>query len=126
MATTFGITAAGFVLKRLADILPDITGPLLTIIDPLTGETLTPNLADENDPLVNTVNSLADALSALWEQEQLAYNQFDPQKAIGAGLSGLVQLNGISRFGRSAFDGAMHDDRDSEYVNICWTTSRQK
>lgn len=95
--TTYGITDSGFVLKRLADILTDMQTVLATIQDPETGEYLTADLADENDPFVQEVNSVADAISACWEQLQLAYNQFDPLKATGAGLSGLVQLNGIKR-----------------------------
>ena len=94
---TFGINSTGFTLKRLADILAEITAELAVIQDPVTGETLTPDLADENDPLVQHVNAVADGLAATWEQLQLAYNQFDPALASGAGLSGLVQLNGITR-----------------------------
>jgi uncharacterized phage protein gp47/JayE len=63
--------------------------------DPVTGATL--NLVDENDPLNQLKNAVADALSACWEQLEIAYNQFDPLKSSGAALSGLVQLNGILR-----------------------------
>src|ERR1035437_6784669 len=93
----FGVSSAGFSLKRLNDILNDMVADLSTIQDPVTGETLTPSLIDENDPLVQTANSLADALSVGWEQLQLACNQYDPLKSVGAGLSGLVQLNKIKR-----------------------------
>jgi uncharacterized phage protein gp47/JayE len=93
----FGVQSQGFVLKRLADILDDMVAELSLVQDPVTGEFLTPNLSDENDPLVQLVNSVADQLAVGWEQLQLAYNQFDPLKATGAGLSGLVQLNGIRR-----------------------------
>lgn len=93
--TTYGVTDAGFTLKRLADILTDINAQLALIVDETTGETL--NLTDENDPLINLRDSVADALSVLWEQAQLCYNQFDPLKATGAGLSGLVLLNNIQR-----------------------------
>jgi hypothetical protein len=95
--TTFGVTNEGFVLKRLADILTDFRSVLTALQDPITGEQLTLDLADENDPLVLLVNATDDALSVCWEQIQLANNQFDPLKATGAGLSGLVQLNGIIR-----------------------------
>lgn len=94
---TFGITDAGFTLKRLADILGDMVGQLTTITDPVTGETLTTDLANEDDPLVLEVNAFADGLAAAWEQLQLVYNQFDPNKATGVALSGLVQLNGLRR-----------------------------
>jgi len=106
--TTFGITDEGFTLKRLADILATTTAALSTVVDAVSGESLTPDLTDENDPLVQIVNSFCDSISVCWEQLQLAYNQFDPLKATGAGLSGLVQLNGLTRqlggYATAAFD----------------------
>ena len=93
----FGITDAGFSLKRLSDILSDMQLSLSRVTDPVSGEALTPDLLDENDPLIQIVNAFCDSLSAAWEELQLAYNQFDPLKATGAGLSGLVQLNGLQR-----------------------------
>ena len=95
MMTTYGVTDNGFVLKRLYDIRADMVAALGTVSDPTTGETL--RLGDENDPLVQLLDATADALAAAWEQLQEAYNQFDPLKATGAGLSGLVQLNGLLR-----------------------------
>jgi uncharacterized phage protein gp47/JayE len=95
--TTYGITDAGFSLKRLSDILTDMDAALANVQDPVSGEYLTPNLLDENDPLVLLANAISDSLSVAWEQLQLSYNQFDPLKATGAGLSGLVQLNGLYR-----------------------------
>jgi uncharacterized phage protein gp47/JayE len=91
----YGITDEGFSLKRMSVIISDINAALAQITDPQTGEVL--NLTDENDPLVNIRDALADALAVAWEQLQLAYNQFDPLKATGAGLSGLVQLNALTR-----------------------------
>jgi hypothetical protein len=91
----FGITDQGFTLKRLSDILADISSDLNGVIDPVSGEGLIFDLADENDPLVNIANSVGDQLSVCWEQLQLAYNQFDPLKATGVSLAGLVQLNGM-------------------------------
>jgi uncharacterized phage protein gp47/JayE len=93
----FGVTDEGFTLKRLNDILTDIQTDLSSVVDASTGETLTPDLTDENDPLVQMVNSIADQMAECWELAQLCYNQFDPLKATGAGLSGTVQLNGIDR-----------------------------
>lgn len=97
MATTYGVTEQGFVLKRLNDIRNDLATDLSTVQDTVSGEFLTPDLNDENDPIVQIVNALADQLAVCWEQLQLCYNQFDPLKATGAGLSGLVQLNAIRR-----------------------------
>jgi uncharacterized phage protein gp47/JayE len=97
MSTVYGVIETGFVLRRLSDILDGMVTALSTVIDPITGETLTPNLADENDPMIQQINAFSDVLAEAWEHLQLTYNQFDPSKATGAGLSGLVQLNGIRR-----------------------------
>lgn len=70
---------------------------LFGVTDPVSGESLTPDLDDEDDPLIQVVNAFADSLAAAWEHLQLSYNQFDPLKATGAGLSGVVQLNGLRR-----------------------------
>ena len=93
----YGITDSGFVLKRLADILQDMADSLSTVTDPVSGEYLTPDLSDENDPIVNIINAFSDSLSTIWENLQIANNQFDPDKATGAALTGLVQLNGLER-----------------------------
>lgn len=93
----FGVQETGFVRKRLADILADLTAALAAVQDPVSGEMLTPSLADENDPLVQVVNAFGDALALAWEQLELTYAQFDPDKATGAALSGLVQLNALVR-----------------------------
>ena len=73
MSVSFGISDQGFTLKRLADILSDMQTAFSTVQDPATGEMLTLNLADENDPLVQAVNSVSDALSLAWEQLQLCF-----------------------------------------------------
>ncbi len=93
----YGVTPEGFVLKRLADIRSDLVAALNEVTDASTGEKLIVDLADENDPLVQIVDSFSDGLSVAWEELQYAYNQFDPLKSSGAGLSGVVQLNGLRR-----------------------------
>ena len=93
----FGVVPEGFVRKRLVDIKDDLISELSSVTDPGTGEQLTPSLADENDPLILLVNGFSDLMAVAWEQLELAYNQFDPLKATGAGLSGTVQLNAIRR-----------------------------
>lgn len=94
---TYGVTETGFSLKRLSDILSDIKSSLAGVKDPETGESLTPDLWDENDPMVQIINSFSASLAEAWENLQLTYNQGDPLKATGAGLSGLVQLNALER-----------------------------
>lgn len=93
--TTYGITDTGFTLKRNYNIIADIDSALALVQDPVTGETL--NLSDENDPLNQLKNAIADQLAVCWEQLQMAYNQFDPLKASGVALSSLVQINNILR-----------------------------
>jgi len=93
----FGVTPEGFVLKRLADIRSDLVAALNEVTDASTGEKLIVDLANEDDPLVQIVDSFSDGLSVAWEELQYSYNQFDPLKSSGAGLSGVVQLNGIRR-----------------------------
>jgi uncharacterized phage protein gp47/JayE len=93
----FGIdSVVGFNLKRLADIKTGLQNNFLQVTDPTTGETLQVDF-DENDPFVQVINGFVDELTTTWELIQLAYNQFNPQLASGACLSGLVQLNGIAR-----------------------------
>lgn len=93
----FGVTPQGFSLKRLADIRQDLVDALNLVTDANTGEKLIVDLSDENDPLVQLVDSFSDGLAIAWENLQFAYNQFDPLKSSGSGLSGVVQLNGIRR-----------------------------
>ncbi len=93
----YGVTLQGFSLKRLADIRNDLVAALNEVTDESTGEKLIVDLADADDPLVQVVDSFSDGLSVAWEQLQFAYNQFDPLKSSGGGLSGVVQLNGIRR-----------------------------
>jgi uncharacterized phage protein gp47/JayE len=94
---TYGVDSAiGFQIKRLEDIKTDLQNNLLQITDPDSGETLQIDL-DENDPLVQVINGFVDELTTTWEIMQVVYNQFNPQLASGASLSGLVQLNGIVR-----------------------------
>lgn len=93
----FGVTPQGFILKRLADIRQDLVNALNTVTDIDTGEKLIVDLSDADDPLVQIVDSFSDGLSVVWEHLQLSYNQFDPIKSTGSGLSGVVQLNGIRR-----------------------------
>lgn len=92
----FGINSEGFLLKRLADILEDLETQLELITDPDTGETLQIDF-DEDDPWIQSINVLAANNALTWEALQLVYTQFDPSQAVGAALSGLVQLNALTR-----------------------------
>jgi len=93
----FGVDpVVGFKLKRLRDIQLSLQGLLDQIVDPNTGETLDANF-DEDDPLIQVLNVTIDAISVAWEVAESAYSAFDPSLASGAALSGLVQINGLSR-----------------------------
>lgn len=91
----FGLTPEGFKPKRLADLLADLNADLAKVKDPETGEYLDPAI----DPLIAQLSAiLMPGLAECWEAATDAANQFDPLKAQGACLAGLVQLNGILKF----------------------------
>lgn len=89
-----GVTLEGFEAKRLADVLDDAEAQLSTIVDPTTGETLQPDFGSE-DPAMQVVKAPLDQVADAWEMGQATASQFDPRKAVGAFLRGLVQINGI-------------------------------
>ncbi len=92
----FGVTEQGFVLKRLADILDEAKTALQSIQDPITGEYLQPNFTSA-DPAMQIVLVVLNSIANAWEGMEVTFNQFDPQKATGAALSSLVELNGLDR-----------------------------
>ena len=92
----YGMTASGFIPKRLADIQSDLNLELASIVDPETGEYPFEN-AEDDTILQQVVGVFASALEEAWEAAYEASVQFDPQKNTGAGQSGTVQLNAITR-----------------------------
>ena len=94
--TTFGMTSTGFVQKRLADIIDSLNAKLQTIVDPTTGETLRID-PGEVSVITQIRDIFASELASCWENAALAYLQFDPLYNTGAGQSGTVQLNAITR-----------------------------
>lgn len=90
-----GVTETGFEAKRLADILTDAESDMSAIVDPASGQTLQPDFGSE-DPAMQVVKVPLDAVGTAWEAMQLVSTQFDPTKAVGAFLRGLVQLNGVT------------------------------
>lgn len=91
-----GVTSAGFEAKRLADVEADAAEQLRTIVDPESGDSLQPDFGSE-DPAMQVVHVPLEGVGLAWEAAQLVYQQFDPTKAIGPSLYGLVQLNGIKQ-----------------------------
>lgn len=95
--SNFGIDSeTGFNLKRLNDIIESVKALLLQVQDPDSGEYLQVDF-DEDDPFINFINIMNDLISTGWELNEISYGQFNPQLAAGPSLSGLVQLNGITR-----------------------------
>ncbi len=94
--SSYGMTLAGFIPKRLADIQNDMNASIALIVDPATGEYPFQNAADDAI-LQQIIGVFASALEAAWEAAYEASVQFDPQKNTGAGQSGTVQLNAITR-----------------------------
>lgn len=91
-----GVSPDGFEAKRLADVLTDAGEQLRTVTDPVTGESLQPDFGSE-DPAMQVVQVPLESVSEAWQAAQLMYQQFDPSKAAGPSLYGLVQLNGITQ-----------------------------
>lgn len=91
----FGINEEGFLLKRLADVQDSLQTSLEAITDE-NGETLQINF-DEDDPWIQSINVLIANNASTWEALQATYNQFNPKLATKSALSGLVQLNALSR-----------------------------
>lgn len=95
-AETYGMTPAGFVPKRLVDIITDINAKIIDIVDPATGEF--PFLNVEDDAVQQQIIAIiAEQLAEAWGAAADGAVQFDPLKNTGAGQSGTVQLNAILR-----------------------------
>ena len=90
-----GVTSNGFQAKRLADVVAESNAQLALIVDPVSGETLAPNL-DSTDPAMQVVKVPLDGVANAWEAAQLVFQQFDPGAATGNSLKTLVQLNGLT------------------------------
>lgn len=91
-----GISAQGFTPKTLNEIRNDIVTEIQAIQDPATGEFPFINVEDDA-LLMQVVGIFAGELEIAWGALADAYAQFDPQMNSGAGQSGTVQLNAITR-----------------------------
>lgn len=90
-----GISKEGFIPKTLKEIKSDLTEEIRAI-QTQSGET--PFLDIEDDSIVaQLISVFASELEVAWGALADAYAQFDPQMNTGAGQSGTVQLNGITR-----------------------------
>lgn len=95
----FGMTDTGFKPKRIADVYDSIKARITEITDDKTGEKVFQNESD--DSLFMQVSFIvAEAIAECWEQAYQASTVRDPNKASGAILKGLIQLNGlVAKFG---------------------------
>lgn len=91
-----GITRKGFVPKTLREIRADIIAQCQLIQDPNTGEYPLFNIGDDT-VLSQVIGVFSAELEVAWGALADAYAQFDPQLNTGAGQSGTVQLNAITR-----------------------------
>lgn len=91
-----GITSAGFVPKTLREIREDLVANCQLIQDPETGEYPLFNIGDDT-VLSQVIGIFAAELATAWTELGAVYAQFDPQLNTGAGQSGTVQLNAITR-----------------------------
>lgn len=95
----FGMTDTGFKPKRIADVYDSIKARITEITDDKTGEKVFQNESD--DSLFMQFNFMvSEAIAECWEQAYQASTVRDPNKASGAILKGLIQLNGlVAKFG---------------------------
>ena len=92
----YGMTDAGFIPKRLAEIRNDLITKVSEIQDPATGEYPFINI-DDDSIIAMVVGIFAEQLATAWDASYEAYKQFDPLQNSGPGQSATVQLNGITR-----------------------------
>ncbi len=95
----FGMTDTGFKPKRIADVYDSIKARIAEITDKSTGEKVFINESD--DSLFMQFNFMvSEAIAECWEHAYQASTVRDPNKASGAILKGLIQLNGlVAKFG---------------------------
>jgi uncharacterized phage protein gp47/JayE len=91
-----GMTSSGFIPKRFAEIYDEMFSSIAAIVHPTTGATPFVNATDDS-VLQQLIGVIAEQISNCWEAAYEASVQFDPRFAVEAGLSGLVQLNGLLR-----------------------------
>jgi len=86
----FGVTPAGFALKRYDDIRAEVEAELRTRINP--------NLNTSPDSVVGILISVyAEKLAEAWEVLEAVYRSFDPDAAEAASLDAVASLTGTQR-----------------------------
>jgi uncharacterized phage protein gp47/JayE len=91
-----GLTDAGFVIKRLADILADDRALAVQLFIDLTPVGQVVDVSDSS-ALGRLISLAAPSEADLWEAAQEVYAAFDPNSATGIALDNLVAYAGITR-----------------------------
>jgi uncharacterized phage protein gp47/JayE len=91
-----GITDAGFVIKRLADILADDRALAVQLFQDLIQPGDQVDVSDSS-ALGRLISLAAPSEADLWEAAQEVYAAFDPNSATGIALDNLVALGGVVR-----------------------------
>ena len=91
-----GVTDAGFVIKRLADILADDRALAVQLFIDLVAVGDTVDTSDSS-ALGRLISLAAPSEADLWEAAQEVYAAFDPNSATGIALDNLVALGGLTR-----------------------------
>ena len=91
-----GVTDAGFVIKRLADILADDRALAVQLFQDLVQPGDNVDVSDSS-ALGRLISLAAPSEADLWEAAQEVYAAFDPNSATGIALDNLVAYAGITR-----------------------------
>lgn len=91
-----GVTDAGFIIKRLADILADDRALAVQLFIDLVQPGDTVDVSDSS-ALGRLISLAAPSEADLWEAAQEVYAAFDPNSATGIALDNLVAYAGLTR-----------------------------
>lgn len=91
-----GLTDAGLIIKRLADILADDRALAVQLFQDLVVPGDTVDVSDSS-ALGRLISLAAPSEADLWEAAQEVYAAFDPNSATGIALDNLVAYAGITR-----------------------------
>lgn len=91
-----GLTDAGFVIKRLADILADDRALAVQLFQDLVQPGDTVDVSDSS-ALGRLISLAAPSEADLWEAAQEVYAAFDPNSATGIALDNLIAYAGLTR-----------------------------
>lgn len=91
-----GVTDAGFIIKRLAEILADDRALAVQLFQDLVAPGDIVETSDSS-ALGRLISLAAPSEADLWEAAQEVYAAFDPNSATGIALDNLVALGGLTR-----------------------------